>query len=66
VQTAAMAWLSAMVLRGLKLFLCAERYLPTAFAMSLRHDPLPRMSAVFANSETNVAYLTPAESSWPG
>jgi hypothetical protein len=39
-----MAW------SGLKLFLCVDTYSPTAFAMSARHDPPPRMSDVFANS----------------
>jgi quercetin dioxygenase-like cupin family protein len=35
-----------MVLVVLKLFLCAETYSPTVFAMSMRHDALVRILAV--------------------
>jgi hypothetical protein len=45
-QRAAVARSSAMAWSGLKLFLCVDTYLPTAFAMSARHDALPRMSEV--------------------
>ena len=34
-----------MALRGLKLFQCADMYLPTGFAMSVGHDALARMQA---------------------
>jgi hypothetical protein len=50
-----LAWLSAMVLIALKLFLCAETYLPSAFAPSLRHDALGRISAVSASSAMSTA-----------
>jgi hypothetical protein len=54
-QAAATARSSAMALRGSNLFLCADTYLPTAFAMSVRHDALARMPAVFANSAISSA-----------
>jgi hypothetical protein len=38
-QTAAVGS-SAMAVSGLKPFLCVDTYLPTAFAMSVRHDAL--------------------------
>jgi hypothetical protein len=50
---AAKARSSAMAVSGLKLFLCADTYLPTAFAMSMRHDALARMTALSTNSAIN-------------
>ena len=48
-----MARSSAMALRAVKRFLCSDTYLPTAFAMSARHDAFARIPAVSANSAIN-------------
>src|SRR5215469_17143183 len=47
-QAAAMARSRAMALRGVKLLLCADTYLPTALAMSVRHDPLAKTAVLFS------------------
>jgi hypothetical protein len=54
-QAAARARSSAMALRGLNCFLCAEAYLRTALAMSVRHDALERMAVLSSNSATNAS-----------
>ena len=55
---------SAMALRGLKLFSCTDTYLPTAFAISVRHDPLARMASVSANSAINAASSSDEKASY--
>src|ERR1700751_3427846 len=49
-QVSAIARSRAMTFSGVKLLLCADTYLPTALAISVRHDLLARISAISVNS----------------
>ncbi len=44
---------SAMASSGPKLLLCADTYLSTALAISMRHDALARMAVLSSNSAIN-------------
>jgi hypothetical protein len=53
IHAVAKARSSSMALSGPKLFSCSDTYLPTAFAMSMRHDVLARVAVLSPNSAIN-------------